>query len=188
MRLLASLHARLGEDAGYTLVELLVAVVLLVILMAGLSDAFISAERANRDATARQTSQQNVRVAFDRLEYDARCASSASIQSSGAGVQLTFPTQTVPCAHTTGTNVTWCVNSGSLVRIAGTGCATAGSTYISNVTSATPFACYTIPGITNPLPQLKVSLTVNTVTTNKGDQTAATDYITMHNAAPGSCS
>ena len=187
MRLLAPLRARLWEDAGYTLVELLVAVVLLVILMAGLSDMFISAERANRDATARLTSQQNVRVAFDRLEYDARCASSASIQSSGVGVHLTFPTQTVPCAHATG-NVTWCVSSGSLVRIVGTSCSTAGNIYVGNVTSAAPFACFNVPGITNPLPQLKVALTVDTVTTNKGDQTAATDYITMHNAAPGACS
>jgi len=187
MRLLASLRARLGEDAGYTLVELLVAVVLLVILMAGLSDMFISAERANRDATARLTSQQNVRLAFDRLEYDARCAKTASIQSGGVGVHLAFPTQTVPCAHATG-DVTWCVSSGSLVCIVGTSCAATGNTYISNVTSATPFACYTIPGITSPLPQLKVALMVNTTTTDTGDQTSATDYITMHNASPGGCS
>ena len=141
---------------------------------------------SNSDATARLTSQQNVRLAFDRLEYDARCASSAALQSSGAGVELTFPTQTIPCAHATG-NVTWCVSSGSLVRIVGTSCNATGNTYITGVTSTTPFSCYAIPGITNPLPQLKVVLSVDT-TTRSSDKTSATDYITMRNASTGACS
>lgn len=186
MRLLASLRARLGDETGYSLVELVVAVALLAILMAGLSDMFTSAERANSDASARMTSQQNVRVAFDRIEYDARCASSASILSSGAGVHLAFPSQTIPCAHATG-NITWCVSSGSLVRIVGSDCSTAGSTFVTSITSATPFSCYTIPGITSPLPQLKVLLSVN-ATTRNSDKTSATDYITMRNAASGGCS
>lgn len=186
MRPIASLRARLFDDAGYTLVELLVAIALLGILLGGLAELFVSAERANTAATARLTSQQNVRLAFDRLEYDARCAQRATLQSSGAGVDLTFPTQTLPC-HATG-DVSWCVNSGSLVRIPGTSCTGTGQDYIDSVTSATPFSCYTVPGISSPLPELEVALSVNTTPTISGDGTTATDYITMHNAAPGNCS
>lgn len=187
MRPVALLRARLWDDAGYTLVELMVAMVLLGILMGGLTQLFVSAERANTAATARMTSQQDVRLAFDRLEYDARCAQKATIQSSGAGVDLTFPTQTIPCAHATG-DVSWCVNSGSLVRVPGTSCTGTGQDYIDSVTSATPFSCYTVPGVTSPLPELEVALTVNTTPTVSGDGTTATDYITMHNASPGNCS
>lgn len=176
-----------GEE-GYTLVELICAFTILVIILGGLVNIFVSAERANKDADARLQSQQNVRLAFDRLEYDARCAKTATIQTGGKGVDLTFPTGAiVPCAHASGaTDVTWCVNSGSLVRIPGTSCATAGMTFVTSVTSATPFACYTISGVTNPLPQLKVVLTVNTTTT-ASDGTSATDYITMRNASTGAC-
>jgi prepilin-type N-terminal cleavage/methylation domain-containing protein len=177
-------RGRLDDEAGFTLVELLVTCLLLGIILMGLSNVLISGERASSDATARMTSQQNVNLAFDRLEFDARCASQATLQSSGAGVYLTLPNQ---CAHASG-NITWCVNSGSLVRIVGTSCATAGQTYITNVTSATPFSCYAPTGTgSDPKPQLDVSLVVNS-TTKTGNGTSATDQITMRNANPGACS
>jgi prepilin-type N-terminal cleavage/methylation domain-containing protein len=173
---------RLYSETGFTLVELLTAMVVMGIILGGLSDMFISTQRANSDATARLTSQQNVRLAFDRLEYDTRCASTAALQSSGQGVHLSLPSY---CSHSNG-DVTWCVSSGSLVRIAGTSCSTAGIKFVSGVTSSAPFSCYTVPGITSPLPQLKVALTVDT-TTRTSDQTSATDYITMRNAPSGAC-
>jgi Tfp pilus assembly protein PilW len=173
----------LRGEAGYTLVELIAAFTILSIILGGLASMFVSAQRANTDADARMQSQQSVRLAFDRLEYDARCAQSATLKSSGQGVYLVIPSQ---CAHSTG-NVTWCVNSGSLVRIVGSSCSTAGMTFVTSVTSATPFSCYTPAGVTSPLPQLKITLTVNT-TTRSSNQTSATDYITMHNAATGQCS
>lgn len=179
------LRGRLHAEGGFTLVELLVTALILGIILMGLSNVLISGERASSDATARMTSQQNVNLAFDRLEYDARCATNATLQSAGAGVHLTFPT-TWTCAHATG-DVTWCVSSGSLVRIVGTSCAGAGQTYITSVTSATPFSCYAPTGTNAPLPQLDIALVVNT-TTKTGDGASSTDQITMHNASPGACS
>jgi prepilin-type N-terminal cleavage/methylation domain-containing protein len=172
----SALRARLQGEDGFSLVELIVTTVILGIVMGGLVNIFVSGERASADATARMTSQQGVRTAFDRLEYDVRCASKASILSSGAGVYLTLPSQ---CAHSTGT-ATWCVSSGSLIRNTGTTCAatTHRITYIKSVTSATPFACYS--PVTPSLPQLRVILTVNSSTRN-ANKTTTTDYITMHN-------
>ena len=179
----SALRARLQGEAGFSLVELLVTTVILGIVMGGLVNIFVAGERASADATASVTSQQSARTAFDRLEYDARCAQTATRLSSGAGVYLSIPSQ---CAHATG-NVTWCVSSGSLIRNTGTTCAatTHRLTYIKNITSATPFACYS--PVTGATPQLQVTLTINTSTRN-ANKTTATDYITMRNASSTGCS
>lgn len=182
MKAIAS-RLRLRSESGFSLVELIVTMAVMGIILGGLADVFVSGERASADATARMTSQQSVRVAFDRLEYDARCAAIATLLSSGAGVYLQLPTQ---CDHASGT-VTWCVSSGSLIRNTGTTCSdtTSSLTYISSVTSATPFSCYS--PVSGSTPQLQVALTVNPATRNS-DKTTATDYITMHNAASTGCS
>jgi prepilin-type N-terminal cleavage/methylation domain-containing protein len=175
-------------ESGFTLVELIVTCAILGILMTGLVNIFVSGVRASADANARMTSQQNVRLAFDRLEYDVRCAQQATlvskVGSNAAGVYLSIPTQ---CAHSTG-SVTWCVSSGTLVRIVGSTCSvTAQQKFVTSVTSATPFSCYAPTGATAPLPQLDVNLTVNT-TPRTSDKTTAADAITMRNAATGACS
>ena len=170
-------RARVQEEAGFSLIEMLVTMVVLGFVMTGLANIFISGERASADGTARLTSQQNVNVAFTRLEYDARCASTATLLnksgSNGGGVYLAIP---AGCAHASG-NVTWCVTSGTLVRIAGTTCSGTGVNLVSSVTTATPFSCYT--AVTGAQPQLKVALTVNSG--GKSDATSATDYITFRN-------
>lgn len=165
---------RFSAEEGFTLVELLATCAVLVVVMAGLSNLLTSSVRASADETARLTGQQNVRIAFDRLEYEARCASTASILSGGAGVHLNLPSQ---CTHASN-DVTWCVSSGNLVRLSGTTCTGTAQTFVGNLTSPTPFSCYAPVG---PLPQLKVVLTVNP--TGRGsDTTTATDYIAMRNA------
>jgi prepilin-type N-terminal cleavage/methylation domain-containing protein len=181
MKAIAS-RLRLHSQSGFSLVELVVTMAVMGIIIGSLASLFVSGERANSDATARMTSQQNVRAAFDRLEYDARCASTAALQSSGAGVYLSIPSR---CDHASGT-VTWCVSSGSLIRNTGTTCSatTHRLTYIGSVTSSTPFSCYS--PVSGATPQLKVALTVNT-TTRTSDNTTATDYITMHNASSTGC-
>lgn len=175
------LRARLQAESGFSLVELIITMVVMGIVMTGLVNIFTSGERASADATARMQSQQRVRIAFDRLEYDTRCASVATILSSGAGVALTLPAQ---CDHATG-NVVWCVSGGSLLRYStGATCTGSAQTFVTNVTSGTPFSCYT--ATSGATPQLKVNLTINAAT-RTSDQTAATDYITMRNASSSGC-
>jgi Tfp pilus assembly protein PilW len=177
-------RARLQAESGISLVELIITMVLLGIVMGGLANVFISGERASADATARMMSQQNVRDALDRLEFDARCSDTATllnkVGSNGGGVHLHLPSQ---CAHATG-DATWCVTSRSLIRRSGTTCTGGAQTFITDVTSATPFACYSPAGGSSA--QLKVVLIVNTTTRN-GNQTSATDYITMRNASSTGC-
>jgi prepilin-type N-terminal cleavage/methylation domain-containing protein len=166
----------LREESGFTLVELIIVCVLLGIVMVGLSNVLVSGIRASSDAQARMTSQQNVRLAFDRLEFEARCATSATILGSGQGVKLTLPTQ---CSHAAGT-VSWCVTGGVFTRYVAASCAGASTIkYVNSITSATPFSLLTATGT---LPRLRLALTVNT-TNRPSDAFTLTDAIAMRNAA-----
>jgi prepilin-type N-terminal cleavage/methylation domain-containing protein len=170
---------RLDEQQGQTVIEMLVALVLVAILMVGVINIIVSGSRAGGDANARIDAQQNTRLAVDRLEYEGRCASAATLVSSGSGVAFTLPTQ---CSHATGT-VSWCVTGGALVRYTTAACTGRGQTYITGVTSTTPFSLPTTPS--GDLPQLAIAITVNTI---GAASTSATldDQITLRNAAAAS--
>jgi prepilin-type N-terminal cleavage/methylation domain-containing protein len=169
--------AALRDEQGFTLVELIVTMIVMSFVMAGLVNVLVSGSRAESDATARMTGQQNVRDSTDRLDFEARCASSASLISSGAGVALTLPAS---CSHATGT-VSWCVESGALMRFTSAGCPTSGGqVFVRDVTTATPFSVVTGPTGSGQLPQLAITLTVNT-TGRASDAFTLTDAIALRN-------
>jgi Tfp pilus assembly protein PilW len=174
------MRRRLADETGMTVIELLFVAVILVIVMTGLVNLFVSGNRASSDATARIAAQQNTRLALDRLEFSARCASSATLLSSGTGVTLALPAN---CTHSTGT-VTWCVASGVLWTYTGSACSGTGNPFTNGITSAAPFSCVAPVG---PLPQLAINMTVNT-TGRASDGFTVADAITLRNAPPTTAS
>jgi prepilin-type N-terminal cleavage/methylation domain-containing protein len=160
------------DESGFTLIEMVVVITVLVLLMAGLSSLFLSGLHTSNTTSDLLASQTQIHLGLDRLEYETRCASQATLVSSGAGVTLTLPTQ---CPHATGT-ITWCVASGSLVRYTGSACSGSGQTLATNITSAHPFSCISTVG---DYPQLQVALTAQTQSTR--DTVSATDKIDMRN-------
>jgi prepilin-type N-terminal cleavage/methylation domain-containing protein len=164
---------RAREESGFTLVELVVVMTVLMLVMAGVSSLFLQGLHTSNTTSDILASQTQVHLALDRLEYETRCASAATRVSSGAGVTLTLPSQ---CPHATGT-ITWCVTSHSLVRYSGSACSGTGQTLASNITSATPFSCISTVG---DYPQLQVALTAQTQSSS--DTVSATDKIDMRNA------
>ena len=176
-RLRPRLRALGQEQSGFTLVELIVTMIILAFVMDGLVNILASGSRAESDATARMTGQQNVRDSVDRLDFEVRCASAASLVSGGAGVALTLPAN---CSHATGT-VSWCVSSGVLKRFTSSGCpGSGGQIFVRNVTSPTPFQIVTGTAGSGQLPQLAVTLTVNT-TGRTSDTFTLTDKIALRN-------
>jgi Tfp pilus assembly protein PilW len=165
----------LRDESGFTLVELLVVCTITVILMGALAMILGLGLKTSQTSSSILSSQSTVVVALDRLDYEARCASQASLISGGQGVTLTFPSQ---CTHATGT-VTWCVTSGSLVRYSGSSCSGSGLTLVTSVTSAQPFSCSA--ATVGNYPQLNVILTVNAGATS-ASSSSGTDNITLHNA------
>jgi Tfp pilus assembly protein PilW len=165
---------QLRDESGFSLVEVLVVGVITVILMGALATVFGVGLNTSSTANSILGSQSGVVTALDRLDYEGRCASSAALVSSGAGVTLTFPSQ---CTHATGT-VTWCVTSGSLVRYSGSACSGTGLTLVSSVSSSTPFSCVVPVG---NYPGVKVALTVNNGTSS-ATAASGSDVITLQNA------
>lgn len=164
-----------AED-GVTLVELLVVCAVLAVAMAGIANLLVSGSRAQYDTSGRVDAQQGARLAVDRIEYEARCASYGTTVNSGAGVTLTLASQ---CSHTSGTSVTWCVSSGVLTRYVGSSCSGTSVSYVSSVTSATPFSIFWTAG---QLPRLQMILTVNDTGPSANGYTV-TDTVALRNAA-----
>lgn len=73
---------RLLGQAGYTLIETLVVMTLLVIVIGSVADAFSSASRAEVDQTSRASDQESARLTLQRLRRDIHCASSAQVQQT----------------------------------------------------------------------------------------------------------
>ena len=73
-------------EAGYSMTELLVVMIILSAVLAGLTTAFVGGSKAEADANRRVQAQIQAAAAFDRLRRDVHCASSASI--SGATMTL----------------------------------------------------------------------------------------------------
>jgi prepilin-type N-terminal cleavage/methylation domain-containing protein len=70
---------RAFEQAGYTLIETLVAMTLLVIVIGAIADGFASASKTQTDQTALAGDQESARMALDRLRRDIHCASAAQV-------------------------------------------------------------------------------------------------------------
>jgi prepilin-type N-terminal cleavage/methylation domain-containing protein len=66
-------------EAGYSMTELLVVMIILGTVLAGLTTAFVGGTKAEADANRRVQAQIQAAAAFDRLRRDVHCASSASI-------------------------------------------------------------------------------------------------------------
>ena len=163
------------EEAGFTLIELVVVTFVTVVLLAGLANMFTSGLRTSSTLSSTLASQANSHIALDRLEFETRCSSQATLLSSGAGVALTIPDW---CSHASGT-VSWCVASGTLTRYTSSNCSGSGQAFATKITSATPFSCIATVG---DYPQLQIALTVNFGTTT-GTAVSTTDRIAMRNAA-----
>jgi prepilin-type N-terminal cleavage/methylation domain-containing protein len=70
----ARLRGRLAKQDGFTLIELIVAMAILLIILAPLTASFASAMTAQVDQTNRFDAQENARQALDRMRKDIHCA------------------------------------------------------------------------------------------------------------------
>lgn len=78
------LRRALGQ-AGYTLIETLVVMTILVVVIGALADGFTAASKTETDQTARADDQEAARQALDRLRKDIHCASAAQTGPNASG-------------------------------------------------------------------------------------------------------
>lgn len=104
----------MSSEKGYSLIELLVTMVILVIILGGLTTIFVSGTGAEATLNRRFQAQQNARLGLDRLRADIHCASKAQAQTINTypGIKLDDSN----CYSAT-TIVSWCVVMYSAVPI-----------------------------------------------------------------------
>jgi prepilin-type N-terminal cleavage/methylation domain-containing protein len=192
-------EVRVGEEGGYSLVELLVVMVILGVVLSGLTTVFISGSNAELDLNRRFQAQEQARAAFDRIRGDVHCASAAQAQTINTypGLKLNVTN----CYASTPT-VSWCAVGASnptrtqLYRTTATT-----STCTSSDTSRVLVADYltTSNGVftTSTIPQyslqtVAVDFTVSVHPTNTKDRYRLNDSIVARNSTrcttSGGCS
>lgn len=155
------LRARLGDERGYSLIELIVSMSILASVMASVSILLVSATNSEVDMNRRFQAQTDARIGLDRLRREVHCAQSVAISSGGAAATLTIPST---CPTSGGlTAITWCTKvNGSrwdLWRYEGSSCSGTGRAWAGSINQSLIFS-YSAQS-TSSLAYLSVSLPVN---------------------------
>ena len=188
-----------GDQAGYTFVELLAVMLILGIVLAGLTTAFMSGSHAELTLNRRFQAQQQARLAIDRVRSDVHCASAAQAQTINTypGVKLA----TAGCSTSIPT-ISWCevpVTTSpahyQLYRSTSTAAGICGATdatrvlVADNLTNASVFTTSTIPQFALQSIGINLTISVNPNATN--DSYALNDPIVAGNstrcATAGGC-
>lgn len=91
----------MGNERGYTLVEMLVVMSILGTVIAGLTTVFVSGSHAELDLNRRFQAQQEARLALDKIRVDLHCASAAEVDATYGYLKI----QEDNCSST---HVTYC--------------------------------------------------------------------------------
>lgn len=159
----ASLLTRLRrEESGFTLIELVIVLAMLVIVVAALSDALVAAQKTEEDVNRRFSSQVNARIALDQLRREIHCASAVAPAGASSTITITLGTR-CPTAGG-GATVSWCTTGTgtryALYRLVGSTCDTTGRKAVDYLTAGSVFSY--VAQSTSSLGILSVTLPVNT--------------------------
>jgi Tfp pilus assembly protein PilW len=155
------IRALLGDERGYSAVELLTVAAVMTIVLGAITGLFVAGAHGELDSNRRFQAQNNARLGLDRLRRDVHCSESGTPSGPTDSVTLNLPSY---CRSGSGP-VTWCVQTTSgrkgLFRVTGSTC-TGGVKLIDYlvVNSGTNVFCFT-PSSTVRRAVLKVSLAVN---------------------------
>lgn len=155
---------RTGDEAGFTLVELLVTALVAVITLGIAGGALESMTTASNRATGAATSMGAVSLAVSRLSADLRSTHALTVASS------TSFTATVNQPDGTTATVVWGITGGDLTRTIGGG---SPETFLTGLASGSGFAYYT-PSGTPAAPSCTSRVVVDLI--EPTGQTAVTPY------------
>jgi prepilin-type N-terminal cleavage/methylation domain-containing protein len=188
----------MGGEQGYSLIELLVTMVILVIVLGSLTTVFISGSSAEAGLNRRFQAQQNARMGLDRIRTDIHCATAAQAQTINTypGLKLAVAN----CSAATPT-ISWCTVLVSTARYAlyrspttgGTTCTSSDANRVliaDYLTTSAAFTTGTIQQFT--LQRVAVDFKVSVNATPALDDYELTDSIVARNATrcvtAGGCS
>lgn len=157
--LLSAFAARLRDQRGYTLTEMLTVLSIMLIVITTLAGVFVSGSNAEVDLANRFQAQSDARLALDGFRRETHNSCLAS-QSSTANVTL----WSLDAAGSCTSKNTWCavaVGAGySLYRKAGTTCDATGRRWARHLTGNAVFTV--VAPSSGKLPRVAVDITVDT--------------------------
>jgi prepilin-type N-terminal cleavage/methylation domain-containing protein len=177
--------SRLRGESGFSLVELLTVMVILVVVLTGLTTLFVQGSNSELDMNNRFQAQLNTRLGLDKLRRELHCANAATVSAAGDSVVLTNP-----CVSSNTNNVRWCLSgSGSrygLYRIVGsnltTTCTTSGAAkYVDYLTNASGAAFWYDGPWVQSLGKVHVDLKVNVKPSRTVDTYELCDVVVLRN-------
>jgi prepilin-type N-terminal cleavage/methylation domain-containing protein len=171
---------RLRSESGYTLIEMLATLLILGTVIGGLTTLFVSGSNAEIDMSNRFDSQQQARLALDKLRREVHCASDVTT-SSATSVTLSLGAW---CPTGTG-SITWCTVSIAsqrygLYRKRAATCDATGTRYADYLTSGNVFA-YTAQS-TSSLAKVHVDFPVNRKPRMSAESYRLVDDIVLRNS------
>jgi prepilin-type N-terminal cleavage/methylation domain-containing protein len=176
-----TLLRRLRRQGGYSLIELVVVMVILLAILGALTTIYVQGSRAELDLNKRFRAQIDAGVALDRLRRDVHCADDLTPTGAAASITLTLPAQCTGAG-----TISWCtVGSGTryaLYRASGSTCDATAKLYADYLTSGTVFD-YTAPVAGTSLGKLHVDLPVNVDPTRSVDRYELIDDIVLRNTS-----
>ena len=167
-------------EAGTSIVELVIVMLVLSTIMGALTTAFVEGTRSELDSNNRVRAQIDAGLALDRLRKDAHCASAISPSGASSSITLTVPSG---CPTTGVTTIYWCaLGSGTRYTLYRdtTACTTSSKPYADYLTSSTVFN-YTAPVASTSLGTLNVDLQVNVRPATPTDLFELRDNIVLRN-------
>jgi prepilin-type N-terminal cleavage/methylation domain-containing protein len=102
----------LRDEAGYTMFELLVVMIILGVVLLGMTTSFAAGLSAESGTIKRIVAQENARLALNRMRVDIHCASAAPAPQEnpfgGFTLTLTESPNVCPSVTTSSSGVQWC--------------------------------------------------------------------------------
>jgi Tfp pilus assembly protein PilV len=173
------------NERGFTLVEALASMSILMTVMGGLTALMVSGTKAEVDMNRRFQAQTEARLGLDRLRRDVHCSYNLSPTGTSATVVLSM---SASCPSSGGsTSITWCTvangtNRYGLWRYSGGACSGTGRKVADYLTTASPFS-YTAPVTgSKDLKKLGVTLSVNLTPTKPQKAYTLQDELVLRNS------
>ena len=166
MSVLRKLRRRFAGQAGYSMLELLMVMVILGTVIGALTTLFVQASNAEFDMNRRFQAQQAARVAIDRMRREIHCASAITPTGAASSISVTLPSQ-CPSAGGVQTTVTYDTNqivAGQRYTLRRNNVILADYSTLQNAFN------YTAPVAGVSLGKLTVTLPINTKPSDPGKQ------------------
>ena len=171
------------DEQGFTLIELVTVLGMLVIVMTALSYALIASTKAEEEMNRRFASQINARIALDQLRREIHCANAVTPTGASASITIVLGSR-CPSAGA-GTTVSWCTTGSgtryALYRLVGGSCNATGKKSVDYLTSGSIFSF--APQSVTSLAVLSVTLPVNTRPASALPDYRLTDDIVLRNSS-----